>query len=75
LFTRPAETDAVVGVRSSMMDNARQFVPFMETWTSEKLPWAQTGATHSFAQFPPPDALGSLAQGFAEQPGCGGSAR
>jgi len=66
LFTHPAETGAVPGVRSSMMENARQFGPFVETWTSEKLPWAQTGATHSFAQFPPPDAFGALTRGFAE---------
>ena len=69
LFTRPAETDAVVGVRSTLLENARHFAPFIETWTSEKLPWVQTGAPHSFAQFPPPEAFGPFAKHFAEQAG------
>lgn len=67
LFTRPAETNAVLGVRSTMLDKVPQQAPFMETWTSEKLPWAVTGAAHSFAKLPDPQAYGMLIARFAQR--------
>lgn len=52
LFTRPGETEAFVGVRSSLLDQPQRYVPFMETWVREKLPWASTGARISYDAFP-----------------------
>jgi len=66
LFTRPEGNEAVVGVRSSLLDNPRQFAPFMETWTGEKLPWASTGAVHDFEGFPEPQDFAALAQQYAQ---------
>lgn len=66
LFTRPHGIDEFVNVRASLLDNAREYVPFMETWTSEKLPWASTPARESFAQLPAPQDFPRLLQAYAE---------
>lgn len=66
LFTRPEGLDSLVNVRSTMLDDARSFRPFMETYTSEKLSWAETGAAHSFPAFPPQDRLPELLAAFGQ---------
>lgn len=66
LFTRlPAEYGAI-NVRATMLDDPSWFAPFMETYTSEKLAWAQTGAAHSFETFPDPSDYPRLMQAFAQ---------
>lgn len=52
VFTRPHGLDQFVNVRPTMFDDAAWFVPFIETYTSEKLTWAATPARHSFENFP-----------------------
>ena len=42
LFTRPEGVDEFVNVRATMLDNAEGFIPFIEFYTSEALPWATT---------------------------------
>uniref|UniRef100_UPI004038EEA2 GFA family protein n=1 Tax=Pseudomonas bambusae TaxID=3139142 RepID=UPI004038EEA2 len=64
LFTRPAESDAFVGVRSSLLGHAERYAPFMETWTRKKLPWASTGASVSFEEFPDPREYPALMARF-----------
>ncbi len=66
LFTRPEGMDEFVNVRSTLLDDARGYRPFVETFVSEMLPWAKTGAVHSFAKFPPPDQYPALLTEFAE---------
>lgn len=66
LFTRPAGMDAFVNVRSTMFDDTRSYRPFVETYTSEKLAWATTGAVRSFASFPPEEMFPELLAEFAE---------
>ncbi|MCY1010809.1 GFA family protein [Nannocystis pusilla] len=65
LFTRPDGMDHLVVVRPTMLDDHAWFVPFIETATSEKLPWASTPAKHSFPDLPPPEQYGPLMQEFA----------
>jgi hypothetical protein len=65
MFTRPEGFDAFVNVRATMLDDPRDFVPFVETMTSEKLPWAATPAVHSFEKFPPLDRYQLLAEQYA----------
>ena len=36
-----------------MLDDTGWFVPFIETWTSEALPWAKLPVRHSYERFPP----------------------
>lgn len=42
-----------VNVRATMLDDSSWVTPFVETYTSEALPWAVVAsATHSFEKFP-----------------------
>ncbi len=51
-FTWPEGTDDFVNVRAPMLENGASLVPFIETWTAEKLAWASVPAAHSFERFP-----------------------
>ncbi|MFO2464343.1 GFA family protein [Pseudomonas sp. 15FMM2] len=66
LFTRPQGIDDLINLRATMLDDASDYVPFMETWTSEKLPWASIPAIHSFAQLPESEEFLHLLQAYAE---------
>jgi hypothetical protein len=52
MFTRPEGLDELVNLRPSMLDDHGWFVPLIEIWTREKLPWAVTSAIHSFVTQP-----------------------
>jgi hypothetical protein len=65
LFTRPDGMDDLVNVRETMFDDVQSFVPFLESYTSEKLSWATTPAVHSFAKFPSPNDFQELLAEFA----------
>jgi hypothetical protein len=67
MFTRAAGMDWFVNLRPTMLDNPRWFKPFIETYTSEKLPWASTAAVHSFERFPAFEDYAGLTKEFAEQ--------
>jgi hypothetical protein len=65
VFTRPQIPGAgFVNVRPTMLDDPKWFSPFIETYTSEKLPWASTPAVHSFEKFPPMEAYMGLIQEY-----------
>ncbi|NHF72205.1 GFA family protein [Paracoccus xiamenensis] len=67
LFTTTPLMGPMVNVRSSMLDGGPAQEPaFIECWTSEKLPWAQTGAAHSYEGFPPQEEFGPLMAAYAE---------
>ena len=53
-----------VNVRSTLLDGEAWKAPFVETWTDEKLPWAQTPAKHSFPRFPRQDEWGPMIREF-----------
>ena len=65
LFTKPEGLDAFVNVRATMFDDTRDYTPFIETYTSEALPWAKTPAVHSFEKFPPMERYAELVEDFA----------
>jgi hypothetical protein len=65
IFTRPEGMDWFVNLRPTMLDDASWFHPFIETYTSTKLPWAVTSAVHSFEAFPPFEAYEGLTREFA----------
>jgi hypothetical protein len=67
LFTRPEGMDEFVNVRATMMDDARSFSPFVETYTDEKLSWATTPAVHSFNKLPSPELFPALLSDFAKR--------
>ena len=65
VFTRPQGMGEIVNVRSTLFDTVDAAPPFLETYTSEKLPWAYTGATHGFETYPPPERFPELLAAFA----------
>lgn len=66
MFTRPEGLDFFVNLRPTLLDDPSWFAPYMETWTSEKLPWVTTPATRSFAALPPEDSYEGMIAGYAE---------
>lgn len=68
LFTRPEGLDHFVNIRSTMLDDPAWSVPFIETCTAEKLPWATTPAVHSYETYPPMEAYGDLVAEYAARP-------
>jgi hypothetical protein len=66
MFTRPEGMDWFVNVRSTMFDDPSEMAPFIETWTSEKLAFAQTGAVHSYEALPPVEAWEGLMKEYVE---------
>lgn len=69
MFTRMQGLDAFVNLRPTMLDDHSWFAPFIETYVCEKLPWAVTGAKHSFEKFPAMEAFGGLMGEYAAREG------
>jgi hypothetical protein len=67
MFTRAEGMDWFVNLRPTMLDDPSGFTPFIETMTSEKLPWASTPAVHSFEKFPAFEDYERLTAEFAAQ--------
>lgn len=65
VFTEPHGVDQFVNVRPTMFDDVSWFVPFIETYTCEKLPWVTTPAMHSFERFPAMAGFPGLLAEFA----------
>lgn len=64
-FTRIPSLPHLVNTRPTLFDDVDGSAPFIETFTKTKLPWAVTGALHSFEEFPPMEAYPDLIQAFA----------
>jgi hypothetical protein len=67
MFTRPPGMDWFVNIRAAVLDDHLWVVPFVETFTSEGLPWARTPAPHSFEKFPEMDGWQPLIAAFATE--------
>lgn len=67
MFTHPHGLDFIVNLRATMLDEHHWYVPFVEVFTSEKLPWATTAAAHSFATQPDLDGYTPLIEAFARE--------
>ena len=67
MFTHPQRMDFFVNIRATMLDDHAWFVPFVEVYTSEKLPWAATPAVHSFATQPDIEGYAPLVEAFARE--------
>lgn len=64
MFTRPQGVD-FVNVRPTMLDDARWFRPYLETYAGNRLPFATTGAVKSFDTFPAMEDFAGLLEGYA----------
>jgi hypothetical protein len=67
VFTRAEGFDWFVNLRPTMLDEHHWFAPFVDLWTSEKLPWAETRATRSYETVAAADEWPALMQAFAER--------
>ena len=65
LFTRAEGFDWFVNLRPSALDEHGWFEPFVELWTREKLPWAQTGAPHGYETTPEMAEFEGLMKAYA----------
>lgn len=65
VFTRVEPDMGFVNVRATMLDDASWFVPLIETYTSEALPWSKTPARHSYPESPPIESYQGLVAEFA----------
>ena len=67
VFTRADGFDWFVNVRATLLDDPSWFAPYVETWTSEMLAWAQTGAPRSYARDPEMSDWQALMDGYARE--------
>ena len=65
VFTRVEPELGFVNGRATLLDDAGWFVPFVETCTSEALPWVRTPARYRFERFPEMSEYGPIVQEFA----------
>jgi len=65
MFTR-IEQFGVVNLRPTTLDEHRDYTPFIETETAEKLPWATTPAKRSFERFPAMEDYAGLMQDYQD---------
>jgi hypothetical protein len=56
----------IVNVRSTMLDQHRWFVPYIEIFAAEKLPWAATPAVHSLTAQPDSQEYAALIKARAK---------
>ena len=67
LYTEPEGVENYVNVRSTMFDKPRSEAPFVELYLTEALPWARTGAAHSYQKLPARDEWPVLIGAFSER--------
>jgi hypothetical protein len=67
MFTRFNEPAGFMNLRPTMLDDHAWFAPFAEFQTAEKLPWAATGARHSFVRWAEAADYGRLMSEYAAE--------
>lgn len=67
LYTSGIAGGQFVNFRPTMLEDASWVTPLIESYVSEKLPGAQTGAKHSFERFPDPSQYPALMAEFARE--------
>jgi hypothetical protein len=65
MFTKGEGMDWFVNVRPTLLEDAADFAPYMETLLSKKLPFAQTSAVRSFDALPPLEDYEGLLKEFS----------
>ena len=65
VFTRIEGIDFFLNVRASLLDDPSWVVPYIETCTAEKLPWAgQAVVSRSYEKFPDAEEYASLSAAY-----------
>lgn len=60
VYSRMAALGPFVNLRAPILDDHAWFVPYIEMYTSTRLPWAATGAPRSTLEFPDMADFGQL---------------
>ncbi len=63
VFSKSKGLEFMVNVRATMFDDTSWFAPFVDIYTSEKLPWVSTGAPHAYPQYPGTDVFVGILNG------------
>jgi hypothetical protein len=69
MFTQADDMAGFTNIRTALLDDGRWTEPFVEIFTSEKLPWVTTPAVHSYATFPSMEEYGGLIKAYGEYSG------
>jgi hypothetical protein len=72
IFTTFDAPYGFVNVRATMLDEAAQLAPFVETQTDEKLPFVHLDTPLSFPRFPDMDEIGEASRRYADEAPCPG---
>lgn len=67
VYTEFAADMGFVNVRATLLEDTSWFAPFVESYTSEALPWAATSAKHRFETFPAMEDFPALIAEYAAQ--------
>lgn len=68
VYSQIGGADRRINLRTSMLNEAASFEPFVEVMTGEKMPWVNVPAIHSFSQFPESlDELQSLMDDYSKR--------
>lgn len=68
IYSQITGAEQRINLRTSVLDEAAHFEPFVEVMTAEKLPWVHVPAAHSFSRYPASrEELQSLMDGYASQ--------
>ena len=66
IYTQIEGAEHRVNLRTSVLNDAAAFDPFIEVMTEEKMPWVNVPVVHSFARYPDSlDHLQSLMDAYA----------
>lgn len=52
VYSRIGSASSRINLRTSLLDAAADFAPFVELMTNEKLPWVTLPVAHRFAEYP-----------------------
>lgn len=68
IYSQIAGAEQRINLRTSVMNEAALFEPFVEVMMDEKLHWAHVPAAHSFSRYPASlDELQALMDGYSSQ--------
>ena len=66
VWTKHPEMEGFLNLRATMLDDPSWVRPYLESWTSEGLPFVASGAVRSYAGFPPVEDYPDILAGYAE---------
>lgn len=68
IYSQIGGAEQRINLRTSVLDNAAAFEPYVEVMTDEKMPWATVPAVHSLARYPESlEHLQDLMDAYARQ--------